>query len=115
MKAIVYHGYNQDYFVPVLDRIPAGFQVWNIGKHAPAGYVLAAQVRNYNVIMSTLCAVALSDHERQTIDAAAAYGCCNLKTARRMAASIAHNWRTAPARKAGVIAAALAIYEKISD
>lgn len=115
MKAIVYHGYDRDHIAPVMDRIPAGFQVWNIGKHAPAGYVLAAQIRNYNVIMSTLCAVALSDHEKQIIDAAAAYGCCNLKTARRMAASMAHNWRTAPARKAGVIAAALAIYENISD
>lgn len=115
MKAIVYHGYDRDYIAPVMNRIPAGCQVWNIGEHAPAGYVLAAQVKNYSVIMPTLCAVALSDHERQIINAAAAYGCCNLKTARRMAASMAHNWKTAPARKAGVIAAALAIYENISD
>lgn len=115
MKAIVYHGYDRDHIAPVMDRIPAGFQVWNIGKHAPAGYILAARVSHYNVDMATLCAIALSDHEKQIIDAAAAYGCSNLKTARRMATSIAHNWKTAPARKADIIAAALAIYENISD
>ena len=73
MKAIVYHGYDRDHIAPVMDRIPAGFQVWNIGKHAPAGYILAARVSHYNVDITTLCAVALSDHEKQIIDAAAAY------------------------------------------
>lgn len=107
MKAIVYHGYDRDYIAPVMDRIPAGFQVWNIGKHAPAGYVLAAQVKNYNVIMSTLCAVALSDHEKSIIDRACCYGADSLINARRKLQQYKTNKRAIVC-----IAAALPIFEK---
>lgn len=107
MKAIVYHGYDRDHIAPVMDRIPAGFQVWNIGKHAPAGYILAAQIRNYNVIMSTLCAVALSDQEKSIINRACDYGANNLINARRKLQQYKTNKRAIIC-----IAAALPVFEK---
>ena len=107
MKTIVYHGYDRDHIAPVMDRIPAGFQVWNIGKHAPAGYVLAARISHYNVNITTLCAVALSDHEKSIIDRACNYGANSLINARRKLQQYKTNKRAI-----ACIAAALPVFEK---
>lgn len=107
MKAIVYHGYDRDHIAPVVDRIPAGFQVWNIGKHAPAGYVLVARVSHYNVDMATLCAIALNDQEKSIIDRACSYGANNLINTRRKLQQYKTNKRAIMC-----IAAALPVFEK---
>ena len=79
MKTIKYKNIN----VPIIDNIPAGFVVWNIGNNAPAGYILICKTCGYNVIMETLRALPVSDHEKNIIDHACSYGAGNLQQARR--------------------------------
>lgn len=103
MQTITYENIN----VPVIDHIPAGFVVWNIGKHAPAGYVLICITCGYNVIMDTLHALPVSDHEKNIIDYACNYGGDNLKHARRKLQQYKTNTRAINA-----ITAALPVFEK---
>lgn len=114
-KTIIYNGYNQDYIVPVSDRIPAGFEVWNIGDHAPDGYILAARVFQYTVNMATLCAIPVSDQDRKAINAATPYGCNNARNTRRIAARIAHNINTTTPRKLAAVTAAIEVYARLCE
>ena len=79
MQTITYKNIN----VPVIDHIPAGFVVWNIGDYAPAGYILICITCGYNVIKETLHALPVNDQEKSIIDHAAWYGGDNLQHARR--------------------------------
>ena len=116
MKTISFHDINNTTInVPVIDHIPAGYVVWNIGKHAPAGYVLLCKCNGYNVIMETLQALPVNDHDKQILDAAASYGYSNLQKTRRAAAAVAHGYKNAPRRRFNLILAALTVFEKISD
>ena len=78
MKTIKYKNFN----VPVIDHIPAGYVVWNIGKYAPAGFVLCCITCGYSVIMETLFALPVNDQEKSIIDRACSYGGDNLQHAR---------------------------------
>ena len=62
----------------VVDSVPAGFMVWNIGEYAPAGYVplvelLPGEDWQHNVNMDTLKAIK-SDHAREILRAASCGG-----------------------------------------
>ena len=103
MQTIKYKDLN----VPVIDHIPAGFVVWNIGKHAPAGYVLCCITCGYNVIMETLCALPVSDQEKSIIDRACNYGANSLNNTRRKLQQYRTNKRAIT-----YINAALPVFEK---
>lgn len=60
--------------VPVVDRIPRGFVVWNIGRNAPAGHVLICRCKGFDVIKETIKAVELPADELLIIDDAASWG-----------------------------------------
>ena len=60
----------------VVDAVPAGFFVWNIGSHAPSGYVPLCEAvpgGGYKVNLGTLKAIK-SRHAREILRAASAGG-----------------------------------------
>lgn len=93
--------------IPVIDHIPAGYVVWNIGDYAPAGYILICITCGCNVIKETWYAVPVSDHEKSIINCAVWYGGDNLKHARRKLQQYRTNRRAIYA-----ITAALPVFEK---
>lgn len=72
----------------IVDAVPAGFQVWNIGEHAPKGYVPLCEPMpddRWSVNADTLKAIK-HDHAREILRAAGAGG-VTLKKCRKRARS----------------------------
>ena len=70
------NGYGRTDRFEIVDAVPAGFFVWNIGEHAPAGYVVLCEWENkeeYTIKTSTLKAIK-HDHAREIMRAAGAGG-----------------------------------------
>lgn len=81
------NGYGRTDHYEIVDAVPAGFFVWNIGEHAPAGYVPLCESMpddEWSVNLDTLKAIK-HDHAREILRAAS-YGGYTLKKCREIAA-----------------------------
>ena len=70
------NGYGRTDHYEIVDKVPAGFFVWNIGEHAPAGYVPLCESMpddEWSVNLDTLKAIK-HDHAREILRAAGAGG-----------------------------------------
>ena len=71
MKTISFNnGYGTTYKFEVVDKIPKGYEVWNIDfNNLGNGYVPLCQVYEgtYNIIKSTLKAIQIEDAEERSI------------------------------------------------
>ncbi len=98
----------------VVEKIPTGFFVWNIGRNAPAGYIaIAEQGDEENTINpDTLKAIKLNDDEITKIDNAASYGITTLEKAKKAIAS--KRIGKMADRKRVLALAVIEIFERIS-
>lgn len=105
---------NTTHSYEVVEKIPAGFFVWNIGRNAPAGYIAIAEQgdEEYTINPDTLKAIKLNDDEITKLDNAASYGITNLEKAKKAIAS-KRSGRMAD-RKRVVALAVIEIFERIS-
>ena len=99
--------------IPVIDKIPRGYSVWNIGRNAPSGYILVCVVRNYNILPETLKALKLSNEEIKLIDKAAAWGSCDLASCLKSLKLKGLNYNSI--RRRETAAAALPIFRRITE
>ena len=60
----------------IVDFVPSGYQIWNIGEHAPEGFVpLCKSDEHYHVDMNSLKAIRVEDlDDRKKIMDAAGWG-----------------------------------------
>ena len=97
----------------IVDRIPKGYIVWNIGDNMTDGYIpLCELTTGYNINVNTLKAIALDDAEVRILRDAAHYGIWNLKKAKaaaRLNAVTHYGWR-----KKTLGEAAVKIFERIT-
>ena len=99
----------------VVEKIPAGFFVWNIGRNAPEGYIAIAEMAHPTADVinpDTLKVIKLNADEITKIDNAAGYGIKTLKEAQKAIAS-KRSGRMAE-RKRALALATIAIFERIS-
>lgn len=68
------NGYGKTYEFEIVNSIPKGYKIWNIGKNMVDGYLPICQVYpgTYSVVVETLKAIKFS--EAQTILEAVGYG-----------------------------------------
>ena len=70
----------------VVENIPEGYTVWNIGDNMVEGYLPLAQIENYQVNPNTLKAIKIdSNEELKLLRDAAGYGVNDLRSAKRAA------------------------------
>lgn len=67
----------------VVENIPEGYEVWNIGDNMMDGYLPLAQVEDYQINPNTLKAIKLEFEELKLMREAANFGVVNLKSAKR--------------------------------
>ena len=109
------HTAHRTHTYEVVEKIPAGFFVWNIGRNAPAGYIPIAELADgetHTINPDTLKAIKLNDDEITKLDNAASYGITTLKEAQKAIAS-KRSGRMAD-RKRALALAAIAVFERIS-
>ena len=99
--------------VPVIEKMPHDHVVWNIGRNAPAGYVLVCVVRNYDILPETLKALKLNEKEIEIIDKAAAWGSCDLASCLKSLKLKGLNYNSI--RRRETAAAALPIFRRITE
>lgn len=78
---------NRELTIPVVKKIPADYEIWFIGEHAPAGYVLACLANGHDIIPETLKAIQVSDDDKRILDRAAGWGNTNLVECRKTIAT----------------------------
>ena len=68
----------------VVNKIPAGYEIWNIGKNMVDGYIPLAEVDGYEVNPETLKAIRIEDaQELDLLRRCASYGINNLDRCRK--------------------------------
>lgn len=106
------NGLGTTYIFEVIEKIPAGFEVWNIGKIGNGEYIPVCQAKNYNVNTKTLKAIKLNKEEVVILNKAAGYGVKTVKTAR---ATLSRTAKTSTMkRKQRLAEKALPILERIT-
>lgn len=105
------NGYGTVYRFEIVDRIPSGYLVWNIGDHMHDGFIPLTMLKpgTYEIRSDTLKAIALPPEEVALLRKAAARGIDSKKHA-----AIAVKRRKNPAEVA-LAEKALEIFERISD
>lgn len=78
---------NREFTIPVVEKIPADYEIWPIGEHAPAGYVMACLVNVHDIIPETLKAIRVSDDDKRILNTAAGWGNTNLVECRKTIAT----------------------------
>lgn len=97
----------------VVESIPSGYEIWNIGDNMIDGYIPLAEVEGCKINPDTLKAIKLDDEEVAILRDCANYGVVNLKTAKRALAR--KNPKGYITRKKKELAEkAINIFEKIS-
>ncbi len=79
------NGYGTTYIFEVVEKIPKGFEVWNIGEIGGGEYIPICQVVNgtYSVRVETLKAIKLSKEEVAILAKAASAGIKTVSDAKR--------------------------------
>ena len=68
----------------VVNKIPTGYEIWNIGKNMVEGYIPLAEVDDYKVNPETLKAIRIEDAEElDLLRDCASYGVNNLDRCRK--------------------------------
>jgi len=68
----------------VVEKIPQGYEIWNIGDNMIDGYIpLAEEVEKYKINPNTLKAIKLDPNELTLLRKSANYGVVDLKSAKR--------------------------------
>jgi hypothetical protein len=68
----------------VVNKIPTGYEIWNIGKNMVDGYIPLAEVDGYEVNPETLKAIRIEDaQELDLLRNCASYGVNNLDRCRK--------------------------------
>lgn len=101
------------YTFEIVNRIPKGYIVWNIGDNMIDGYIpLCELTTGYNINPNTLKAIGLVDAEVKILRDAAHYGICDLKKAKAAARinAVTHYGN----RKKTLGEAAVKIFERIT-
>lgn len=88
------NGYGTTYVFEVVDKIPSGYQVWNVPREGLEGYLPVCQVRpgTHDVIRETLKAVRMPEDEVLTLSwASMRYGASTLAKAEKI---LGRPWRS---------------------
>ena len=97
----------------VVESIPSGYEIWNIGDNMVDGYIPLAEVEGYKINPDTLKAIKLEDEEVAILRDCAHYGVNNLETARKaLARKNPKGWITR--KKKELAKKSINIFEKIS-
>lgn len=82
-RILVDNGYGTTYDFEIVEKIPAGFEVWNINEIGGGEYIPICQTEGYDVITKTLKAIKLSKEEVAILSKAASAGIKTVKSAKR--------------------------------
>lgn len=83
------NGYGTTYIFEVVEKIPTGFEVWNIEEIGNGEYIPICQAVNYNVNTETLKAIKLSKEEVAILSKAASAGIKTVKNAKMTLSRVA--------------------------
>ena len=97
----------------VVENIPEGYEVWNIGDNMIDGYLPLAQAENYQINPNTLKAIKLESEELELMREAAGYGVNNLKSAKR-AVNLKNPKSYIAKRKKALAEQTITIFERLS-
>ena len=80
------NGYGTTYSFRVTDRIPSGYEIWNIGDNMVPGYLPITMLKpgTYEIRPETLMAIPLPVEELKILRKAAGSGCNSLESAKRI-------------------------------
>ena len=74
---------NERHTFEVVENIPEGYTVWNIGDNMTDGYLPLCQSENFQINPNTLKAIKMDHEELKLMREAAGYGVEDLKSAKR--------------------------------
>ena len=83
------NGYGKTYIFEVVEKIPSGFEVWNIGEIGNGEYIPICQAVDYDVNVKTLKAIKLSKEEVTILSKAASAGIKTVTDAKRKLSRVA--------------------------
>lgn len=111
-KIFLNNGYGTTYVFEIVEKIPTGFEIWNIGELGEYIPVCRTVNGSYNVDISTLKAIKLSESEVITLNRAAGSGVKTLKIAKNTLSRVAKS--AGMKRKQLLAEKAFPILEKIT-
>lgn len=83
------NGYGATYEFEIVEKMPRGFEVWNINPIGGGEYIPICQSESYNVNTRTLKAIKLSKEEVTILSAAASAGIKTIESAKRTLSRVA--------------------------
>lgn len=85
MKKTIKHdnGYGETYIFEVVEKIPSGFEIWNISEIGGGEYIPICQTVNHNTNTETLKAIKLSKEDVSVLQKAASSGIKTISKAKR--------------------------------
>lgn len=90
------NGYGTTYIFEVVDKIPSGFEIWNIPEIGNGEYIPICQAINHNVNAKTLKAIKLNKEEISVLRKAASAG---IKTFSKAKRTLSRTTKTAYAKE----------------
>lgn len=113
MRTLTNTSCNATHTFEIVEKIPTGFFVWNIGENMTDGYIPICEIlEGYSINTETLKAIALEENEIEIVRESARYGVNDLKSARR--ASKLNPKTRSTLHKKELAIAALPIFERIT-
>lgn len=95
-RILVDNGYGTTYDFEIVEKIPYGFEIWNIPEIGNGEYIPICQTVDYNVNTKTLMAIKLSKSEVAILSKAAGAG---IKTVAKAKRTLSRTAKTAYARE----------------